>query len=227
MTIALLCPTKGRREQFSRMCKSAAKTSDHHRIYVAISFDDIREYNGLFGGAVDARITPDMMPTAHKWNILAKTAMEDPNNKLFMLASDDMVFSTPLWDHALLEHYNALDNKVHVYSLQDSRDPEGTPHPIVTREWVEFWGYMVNPIWLHWYIDTWAVTVAKHAGCFTHLKDYLLVHDKGSDIGKPDATHIGIRSQGWPERDKFVWEKTKHYLELDKQILWEKMHGQN
>lgn len=221
MSIAILVPTKGRPEQFRRMCESVNKTAGGaFSIYIAMSEEDSEDegYTPVTFNQYCTH-TPDGMPTAHKWNVLAEQAMKDTSNKLFMLGADDMVFSTPLWDKALLDAYDALENKIHVFALQDSRDAEGTPHIIVTREWIEFWGYMTNPIWLHWYVDTWAVTVAKHAGCFTHLKDYLLIHDKCNDKGYPDATHTGIRSQGWLERDKFVWEKTKHYLELDKQRL--------
>jgi hypothetical protein len=130
-----------------------------------------------------------------------------------------MVFTTPCWDTALLDHYNALENKIHVYHLRDSRNPDGTPHPIVTREYIEAMGYFLPPIFLHWFIDSWTVDIAKSNGVFTHLKDYELQHIKPSDKGQGDETHNRIRNMGWRERDGWVAEKCKHYLALEKSRL--------
>lgn len=162
---------------------------------------------------------PIDVPTSFMWNELAKVAMKHPEHKLFMLGSDDIIFSTKGWDKALIDHYNALENKIHVYALQDSRDPDGTPHPIVSREYIEAMGYFVPPIFLHWYIDTWTVEIAKANGCFTHMKDYLLVHDKPSDRGEGDETHNRIRRNGWKQRDDYVNETCQRYLDQDKMRL--------
>lgn len=194
MTIAILCPTRHDRQAgLDRLDKSIQDTQSH------LFYDD-----------------RDMMPTAQKWNDLAKCAMENQRYNLFMLGSDDMYFETPGWDKALLDHYNALENKIHVYSLRDSRDPEGTPHPIVTREYIEATGYFLPPIFLHWYVDSWTVGIAKANGCFTHKKDYLLVHDKPSDRGKGDDTHNRIRAWGWRERDEYVAKTCQHFLDAEK-----------
>lgn len=195
MSIAILCPTRGRPEQLNRMIKSV---NDCARVYV------------------DQR---DMMPTVQKWNDLAEHAATYEDHKLFMLGSDDMWFGDYGWDKALIDHYNTLENKIHVYALRDSRDDNGTPHPIVTREYIEAMGYFVPPIFLHWFVDTWTVEIAKAKGVFTHLKDYLLIHDKPSDRGEADETHSRIRQWGWHERDKWVNDHCQHFLELEKERL--------
>lgn len=161
----------------------------------------------------------DMMPTAHKWNRLAECAMQFTDLNLFMLGSDDMYFDTPGWDKALIDHYNALENKTHVYHLQDSRDVDGTPHPIVTREYIEAMGYFVPPIFLHWHVDSWTVQIAKANDCFTHLRDYKLVHDKPSDKGEFDETFNRIRQWGWRDRDQYVNDACQHFLAQEKRRL--------
>lgn len=209
--IALLCPSKGRPEKAKKMVDSArASSSLPITIYMAIAQDDVASYTDINESKF---VMPDLMPTAHKWNFLAQEIMRnDPSINLFMVAGDDMIFDTPGWDKALVDHYNALENKIHVYHLQDSRSEDGIPHPIMTREYIQAMGYFVPPIFLHWYIDTWTVEIAKYNDCFTHLKDYLLVHDKDNDKGQPDATHTGIRSYGWRDRDKWVHEACKNTL---------------
>lgn len=210
--IALLTPTRGRPEQFKRMVESVGKTtSGTWSCWAAIDEDGSEKYHQHWSRIV----TVDGMPTVYKWNLLAKYALQDDDNKLFMLAADDMVFDTPGWDRALIKHYEALENKIHVYSLRDSRDPDGTPHPVVTREYMEAMGYFVSPIFLHWFVDTWTVAIANGNNAFTHLKDYLLIHDKPSDKGQPDETHSRIRRQGWHERDKYVNETCGHFLKTE------------
>lgn len=213
MTIALLCPTRGRPEQLKRMIKSAQATSTLRNVnfYIATTMGVDEPLYQL--------AMPDGMPTAFKWNLLAEEALKNPDNNLFMLASDDIVFSTPLWDKALLDHCNALKNKIHVYHLRDNRNPDGIPHPIVSREYIESMGYFLPPLFLHWFVDTWTVEIAKANNCFTHLKDYELQHIKSSDQGGGDETHNRIRSMGWRERDAWVNEKCQHFFESEKARL--------
>src|ERR1044072_3158842 len=216
--IAILCPTRGRPEQCKRMIQSVQDTAGEW-IHVLLATHDPEEISlpvAASKALVSAHTYPDMLPTAAKWNDLAARMMFYDNCKLFMLGSDDMIFTTPLWDKALVDHYNALENKIHVYALQDSRDENGTPHIIVTREYIEAMGYFVPPIFLHWRIDTWTVEIAKSNNCFTHLRDYMLVHDKPSDTGKGDETHSRIREWGWHARDKYVAETCQHFLEHEK-----------
>lgn len=218
MSIAILCPTRGRPEQFKRMVESVKKTSlIDVRIYSALTLKDFKKYdtNGISFNPCQEDET-----TVYKWNYLSSHAYCGHEEvKLFMLGADDTIFATPDWDKALLDHYNNLENKIHVYALQDSRDPEGTPHPIVTREYIDAMGYFMPPIFLHWFIDTWTVEIAKSNNCFTHLKDFELIHDKPSDNGQADETHNRIRRMGWHERDKYVNDTCHHFLEFEKNRL--------
>lgn len=216
MRIAILVPTKRRPEQFKRMVDSVALTASSE-IKVLPFLADSDDY--IFPEACTTPIIgQEWLPTVHKWNLLAEYA-KDYNPSLFMLGADDMVFESKGWDKALLDHYDALENKIHVYHLQDSRDKDGTPHPIVTREYIEAMGYFLPPIFLHWYCDSWTVQIAKENACFTHLRDHSLAHIKPSDEGKPDSTHTGIREHGWHNRDKYVAEKCADYLEEQKRKL--------
>lgn len=222
-SIVILVPTKSRPAQCKRMMDSAVATADNIYIAVALSEEDRDSYQWKNPRFIGNMILPDGMPTVHKWNLLAEKVMnEGPKDiRIFMLGADDTVFATPMWDRALIDHYNALDNKIHVYALQDSRDKDGTPHIFVTREWIEAMGWAFPPIFLHWYLDSWTVEVAKSCGVFTHMKDYLLIHDKPSDKGEGDSTHTGIRAMGWRERDKWVAEHCRDWL------YWQKVKLKN
>lgn len=227
MTIAILCPTKGRENQCKRMAESCANTSSKEIvIYFGLTQEDytIEEkyvdwcawcneftLKHKMRVKVITRIFPDGMPTGYKWNVLAGQAYQNEKIKFFMLAADDIIFTTPCWDSALGE-----GNKIHVYSMQDSRDTDGTPHPIVTRAYVDAMGYFLPPIFLHWFVDSWTVAIAKHNNCFTYMRDFLLVHDKPSDKGICDKTHKDIRSMGWKERDQWTNDVMQTLLENEK-----------
>lgn len=218
--IAILCPTYRRAKQCKRMVDSTCVD-----VFLGADAVDLFDYKLRDIIVKDYIHCHPLMPTVQKWNDLAAAAMKNPEYNLFMLGADDMYFSTPGWDFALNEHYKNLENKIHVYALKDSRDPLGTPHPIVTREWIEAMGYAFPPIFLHWNLDTWTVEIARANNCFTHMDKFTLTHDKPSDTGFGDNTHNGIRSYGWRERDKWVAEKMAHLLEGEKVRLAYKIMG--
>lgn len=218
--IAILCPTRGRPDQCRRMIESVfATTKEHLEIHLYIADDDPKmdQYSELsisYGNDVFWHHGPDCS-TVHKWNYLVGKT----DARLLMLGADDMVFATPWWAEKLVEKYNGLQNKIHVFHLQDSRDVQGTPHPIISREYMDAMGYAFCPLFFHWYVDTWTREIAKSNNCFTHLRDYLLIHDKQSDNGKADDTHTKIRLAGWPDRDKFVNDTCQHLLQFEKERL--------
>lgn len=221
MTIAVLCATRNRPDKFRRMVDSAFATAFNKKNIKIIFYlytDDLsfKQYPEPTENLL-RRIGPDWS-SVMAYNYLAEQP-EVQDAKLLMVGADDMIFDTPHWDKALLDAYDALENKIHVFSLKDSRDENGTPHPIMTRNYVSALGYFLPPILLHWYADSWTVEIAKFNNCFTHLKDYLLIHDKPSDHGGSDDTHNRIRLMGWHRRDSFVAQKCSHYLEMDKSHL--------
>lgn len=222
--IALLCPTRQRVDQCQRMIQSAYDTTTEKvQIFLAVSEEDFPEYQAKLTLPESNRVgvlivTMPESTTCYKWNRLSQLAFGQ-DNALYMLAADDMVFQTSGWDKALLDHYKALGVKQHVYALQDSRDPNGTPHPCVTREYIKTMNYFVPPIFSHWHLDSWTVEIAKANNVFTHMKDYTLLHDKPSDRGQTDETHNLIRSRGMREVDAYTANTCKDWLELQKNKL--------
>lgn len=219
MKIAIICPTKGRPSQCLRMIESAKKTSTSNIVFYIGVQGDLNEYEKLKSLKNVFLLKMYDWTTCFSWNLMADKAFDNTEVDFFMLGADDMVFYTAGWDMALINHYKSLRQKPHVYSFQDSRDVNGTPHPIMTREWVNVMGYFVSPIFLHWYVDTWNVAIAKANGVFTHFKDYLLYHDKPSDDGHADETHKGIRERGWNLRDGYLWSKCNAFLEYEKKRM--------
>lgn len=232
--IALLVPTRGRPEKFKAMVNSVVTTTSEVVVIYAIlqSEEDVKSYDiehimcdrGNEKVKLNTYTITDVdCPTVHLWNKLSELAHEDEHtrNQLFMLASDDIIFSTKGWDVELIKRYNALSNKIHVFSLKDSRAHDdgtslSTPHPIVTREYMEAMGYFLPPIFMHWYVDTWTVDIARHSRAFSHLSEFMCTHDKIREVAKVDETHARLRKRGWRERDRYVNNTCQHLLVAEK-----------
>lgn len=238
--IALLVPTRGRPVKFKNMINSIVMTTTEPIIIYALiqCEEDVKAYDieniQCLKGNPKVRLKGYTVnldaPTVHMWNRLAVLAYDDLDvkNNIFMLGSDDIVFSTPGWDKALIDNYNKLEKKLHVFSLKDSRISDAsehlsTPHPIVTREYLERMGYFLPPIFLHWFCDTWTVDIARHSGAFTHLSDHLLVHDKVENENQIDDTHARLRSRGYARRDRYVNDTCQHLLEAERVRFKEKL----
>lgn len=211
--ISILCPTRGRPGLCKRMIQSVKATSTDVEILLAVYHHDIflEDYKKL---GCDIVLVPDW-PTVQSWNVLASKA----TGRLLMLGADDVIFTTPNWDEDIRVCYEALEKKIHVYALQDSRDVDGTPHPIVTREYMDAMGYFIPPLFLHWFVDSWTVEIAKANNCFSHLRDIQLIHDKPSDKGDGDETHNRIRRMGWHKRDMDVNLLCQHFKIVEIQRL--------
>lgn len=220
--IDILCPTRSRPSLCKRMMESALKTAYWpEKIYfrLAVDMEQSQLYSGIYNPSNMTMYEVCDWGIVQSVNMMAQDAMAKSHVNLFMIAADDTIFTTPHWDKALVEHYEALENKVHVYCLQDSRDKDGTPHPCLTRQYINSMGYFFPPIFLHWYVDIWTAEIAKANNVFTYMRDYELQHLKPSDSGAIDETHMRVRNRGWHVRDTFVANQCRHFLEEEKARL--------
>lgn len=214
--ICLICPTRGRPDKMKRMWQSALATAhDPRGLFLCLGIDQDDPSYDSCNPQSSMKYLFDDCGIVHGINHVVCSLMPDRQNRLFMIAPDDVIFTTPHWDKAIKDHYEDLEAKAHVYCLRDSRDAGGTPHPIITREYVDAMGYFFPPIFLHWYVDTWTSDIAKACGIFTHLTDYELVHDKPSDRGEYDTTHRRPRERGWHDRDFYVSATCQHFKQVE------------
>lgn len=230
--IAILVPTIGRPVKFKAMLQSLNDTTKELiTVYALIQTEEDEKSYDVANIPLNSNIKLKALhnlermdvPTVHMWNRLALLAQED-GCKLYMLGSDDTVFITDGWDRALLNAYGQLEKRAHVFSLKDSRLYDNgaalsTPHPIVTAEYLDAMGYFLPPLFLHWFVDTWTVEIARHNRAFSHLSDYVLVHDKAEPEHGLDETFTRLRKRGWHQRDRYVHETCQHILANEKHKL--------
>lgn len=201
--IGICVPTRQRPAEYARMRESVMDTIKTANVLIYSSVQgDPKGYTHEAD-----HYAPDYMPTVYRWNLLAKMAFEQRCD-FIMLGSDDMKFLDAGWDDALIEAHDgiSLARPDCVFHLQDTRDVNGTPHPIISRELYEQQKFLISPAFLHWFGDTVLVSFAKAKQAFVHIRSHRLDHIKPSDIGMGDSTHNSIRRAGWYERDKQVYE---------------------
>lgn len=219
--IAVLCPTMGRPELLQEMLTSLEATAyDLQNVSIILGTNKVdkslMEYENLVrerratGMNISMTVFPDWtLPMCN--NVMAYEEKAD----IYLASADDLKFETPDWDKALRDSYGELKNKIHVWSLLDGRDENSNAILAMSREYTEVMGYMVPPIFMHWYCDTWTAAITKHVGCFTHLKNYKVTHDKKSEQGIKDDTYDRIRRIGGPDRDNHTNDKCQHFLRLE------------
>lgn len=227
MKIALLCPSRGRPDLAKRMVDSVLATAVHPQrveILFYLNGDDPEAKRYIdwltqpeYKGSVRFTVGTDA-PTAYSWNLLAQETDAD----LLMLCGDDCVFQTRGWDNAFEATAGTFKNGIGVLSFMDGRSAPGTghPHPVVSRKFMETLGYFTPPLFFHWYVDTWLVTLAQQAGVFHYLEEVLVDHVKPAETTGADDTHRRIRMGVWQARDKLAWELGHRWMQLDANLLF-------
>jgi len=218
LNLAVLTPTKNRHAICKEMLESFAETftcSFNVKFYFALSKNEehIEEYKKLFNETPFKSIAylhPDWTTTM-SFNMLARSAK---SADLFMMIGDDIKLLTKGWDAEVLKRYNELKNKVHVFNLQEQRDERGVV-PIITREFYDALGYLISPIFIHWFTDTWLLEMAEVNGCLSQLEEFKARHDKNNPEGQNKYGTSTEQRNAWLDRDHMVDNTCKHFLKAD------------
>lgn len=224
MIINILCPTRGRPNLARQMYESVRRTAkdlSKIRIWFYISDDEPKrvEYDlalPLFPDEIRFIYGPDA-PTAYMWNKLAKEAY-DEGGDLFFLMGDDVLFETEGWDERYRMVARDFADGIYCIAPNDGRG-SGVPHPCVNRAWIETLGYFVNPVFLHWGVDSYTEKLAKKLDRFVYLSDVSIKHAKVGEAHAPDETYNRLRRGVWHERDRSVMELMDRYIGCDTQRL--------
>lgn len=164
--ISVLCPTRGRPQQFNQMLESIRKTTRTLvETFARFDGDDKtveeatrgRSWNPSLCWTIGMRIS-----LSEIWNECANRALGD----LLMLCADDVVFQTPGWDVMVEQAFEECPDKI-LCVYGDDGGPHGKEFaslPIVSRAWVETVGYFTPPGFAGDFCDTWIQDIALALG---------------------------------------------------------------
>jgi len=173
--ISILCPTRNRPTELTRMVESVyATVSDPTRVEVLfyVDLDDgisVPTIKGLTvpeGSRVDFMVGSRITLTKC-WNELLSIAQGD----LLMQGNDDVIFRTRGWDEMVEATFNRVTDKILMVHGSD----EGMhynmfgAHPIVHRKWVDALGYFIPPYFSSDYGDKWVNDLANTIGRRVYL----------------------------------------------------------
>lgn len=161
--ISILCPTRGRPEEFSRMVCSARDMATHSkRIEVIAYLDENDPRLWAYKTWGNKQIIGEQIILSEMWNECYRQA----EGEILMHCGDDIVFRTPGWDSIVRDEFDRSEDKiilVHGDDCSPNTDALAT-HGFLHRRWVEAVGYFVPPLFSSDWNDVWLTEVADMIG---------------------------------------------------------------
>lgn len=223
--ISICCPSRGRPELAHRMYDTVITTQKHsNEILFYLNDDDpcLNDYIRLLPKEI-YEIGPDQS-TAMSWNHLANKSTKE----FLMLAGDDIQFKTHHWDQIIIDEGNQYSDGIYCITWDDGRQEKtvgmnindipleqfGCAHYVIHRRCYDALGYLANPIFWHWCVDTYMKKLMLGLKRFLHTRDKILITAK--KITKDDTAKRIRETKNINQRDLLV-EKffSGKYLQSD------------
>tara|TARA_R110002153_G_scaffold29711_13_gene91192 strand:+ start:15715 stop:16392 length:678 start_codon:yes stop_codon:yes gene_type:complete len=204
--ISICTPSRGRPEKCAQMIESMQDTRtslNELEFNIYLNFDDptLPKYRELIPSQHLTIGSPYY--SNHGWNMMAQKA----SGHLLFMQGDAEIMITKGWDEIAEDEADNFPKRIAVLVPNDGRGKGGAPHFIVTRQWYELLGYMTNPIFLHWYVDTYAVELAKAAGVLKRIN----ITNKAKKILEDDTAKLS-RENKITHRDGLVMQWAREHL---------------
>lgn len=203
MSIAILCPSRGRPERFGEMVEAATRAAtEEFVVYCGLDEDDptLDDYPDL--DLVEYFVSPRKR-LAEWTNRLAKLAIMDGHDILGFLG-DDHRHRTYGWDrligHAMAEMGSGL-----VYGddgLQGERLPTA---PFWSADIIRALGWFYPPVLMHLYADDYWLRLANDLGCRRYLPQVLIEHEHYCN-GKAVKDESYAESERFYDQDRVAFE---------------------
>ena len=214
MKLAILCPSRGRPEMARRMQDSFSAIAD---VIFYLDADDPQAHDY----EVFKSVLGPTVPITYAYNILWK---EYPGYDAYGLLGDDAVCRSPNLVETLDIRSRAYPHGIWAAGAADGRG-DGNPHPVVSARWAKTLGYVIPPIFLHWYGDSRTNDLAKAAGVYVDISPTVLIEHQTPKTGKNpvDDTFRRIRAPLRHERDTFV-ASFQRWFDADLETLMRAIH---
>lgn len=235
--LSLLCPTRGRPERMHQMAGSALATAaDPDRVEILAYVDDVDDkleaYKAVAGelvrehgaqGRIKLLIGPAIgVPRA--MNILTQSA----RGEVICCATDDQQYVSNNWDTRLDEETLRYPDGIYCAWFNDGWESDRwCTVPMVGRQWIETVGYFLNPVFEHYYADTWVWMMAKKLDRAIYLPDVMCrhFHYKAGTREMDDTDRLRGADGGTArqKRDHETLNRYQRYLDLDAGLLRQAM----
>jgi len=198
MKIALLCPTRNRLKDVTRLIASLCDTGDsiNYTLYLGIDSDD-KDYDALpekeWIRKVPSGGGTEFIGLGKIWNNMMKHVTED----ILMMVGDDMTFETQGWDQEIIKEFEDIPpDKMKLVHCNDGMRGEGNPipeappfavAPFIHRRYYDVIGIYAREEWKHGYHDTWINDVYTIMDRKKYRHDIMIRH---RHIYNPDSNAL-------------------------------------
>jgi len=211
MIISLLCPTRGRVHNMSRLWSSITETTSHpEKVELIFRLDKDDLHSILTADRLQQlsdKLTVKLFSkeshfpqVGNNWNDCWKIA----KGEIFMLCGDDLVFETPGWDDIVRREFSKVPDRIILLYGQDGIQNERlATHGFLHKNWTDTVGYFAEPHGLTFYNDTWMHEISKLINRDVYCPELVIWHKHWS-VGAPmDETYKRMQEYFDPEADKF------------------------
>jgi hypothetical protein len=233
MKIALMCPTRNRRNKLLTLIASLITTIKEDGTYLVLGVDeddptkkyyDYLQHNVPFIRIVTFKNNGKFLGLSTMWNEMVK---QTPDVDIYAMVGDDMTFLTQDWDIQIKKEFEngPKDNVLMVHCNDGMRGPGNKYEQVkpfcvnffVHKKSIDAIGYFVEPYIENIHQDTWNQVVYDSLNRSKYRHDILIKHlhvsetkDKVDNItDNLEKLRVGI----WDNND---WMKTyKTQLESD------------
>lgn len=230
--LSLLCPTRGRPDDFSRFVRSVAETAGEPgrvEILAYVDEDDDEKFEYILAlktllsevpvsrlAGLDL-VVDEPLNTPLINNILA----EQSNGDVLLIANDDQIYRDKNWDIRIDEEVKKFPDQIYCMWFNDGRYGEKIcTFPIVSRRWIETLGYVEPPMFEHFNCDLWTWQIGHMIGRLNYIGDIFVEHAH-PDTGKSESdetTERNLRGNR-PQRDQAWFTRFERYRILDAGLL--------
>lgn len=183
MSLAVVCPTRGRPDSFARMARSVLSTSDAFTLGYT-DLDD-RPSHGLTSIVLQQ---PSVVVCAGqsvgRSGAINHLCLSHPKHRAYLLVSDDIEFIRPGWDKDILSAMDSFGDDIGVVHLKDGMQNGNVSWPCVSRKWIDAVGWFNPPRLRHYCQDTAIQAMGEALGRIKAIDEIALRHDcMSSDNG--------------------------------------------
>lgn len=219
MTLAVVCPTRGRAESCGRMVRSVLDTSAAHVLLYADCDDPAaHEVIHFASPRVHVRVEQPIGRGA------AVNALCDRfrDYDAYLIVSDDIEFVRSGWDGELLVALAAFGDGIGVAHLAGSNVvyPDGEPWvnwACVSRRWIDTLGWLNYPECRWFCQDTILQALAESIDRITRIDQVALHHEC--------ERHDDVKGHMAHDAEKFLWFFAQHFRECRAKLLAEIAKG--
>lgn len=198
MSLAIICPTRGRPHNCARMIDSALNTSDAEILLYIDHDDPERPRYCQSGPRVHVQTGPPIGRGA-----AINALCEGRTERAYLLVSDDLVFIRNGWDQECLAALDEFPSDIGLVHLASELDYPWVSWPLVSRHWLDAVGWFNFPGGKWFCQDTALSLLGDGLGRVKKIEPQVVHHDR---INSPDQS-----ARIAADMDAFLWWCAKDF----------------